>query len=199
MDQYRPLLQGSYLVRFANRLIDKYRQKKDFVLVVYYISSKGKVHRDIMFEKDEHVSWKPLLCGGCANPTQVYYIRDNSDISTSSGRTKFLRELYSMMTWLHEYDVADDVSENIAMMKYKISDKQWSTLYDGTWPAHDGPTESSVIVKELSAVGYWVVPGALENVHGRFEPLSEVRWSTMYRKRTLKPILLESLSHSDCV
>jgi hypothetical protein len=55
-DENRMLLQGSYLVRFANRFLDEFKGEKSFVVVAYYISDHGTLSRYIIFERDQTVS-----------------------------------------------------------------------------------------------------------------------------------------------
>jgi hypothetical protein len=58
-DENSMLLQGSHLVRFANRFVDQFKSDKSFVVVAYYIYEHGNLSRYIIFEKDQTVS--PLL------------------------------------------------------------------------------------------------------------------------------------------
>ncbi len=52
----RMLLTGAAVVRFANKFLDTFKKKKDFVLFAMYIWDSGKVTRYTLFQEPEESS-----------------------------------------------------------------------------------------------------------------------------------------------
>jgi len=50
------LLTGAAVVRFANKFLDTFKKKKDFVLFAMYIWDSGKVTRYTLFQEPEESS-----------------------------------------------------------------------------------------------------------------------------------------------
>ena len=50
-DHTRMLLMGAFVVRFANKFVSAFQEKKDFVLCAIYIGDQGEVTRNILFEQ----------------------------------------------------------------------------------------------------------------------------------------------------
>ena len=48
------MLQGASIVRFANTMLDAYKQEKDFVFVAIYIESNGQANRYVLYQ-DERI------------------------------------------------------------------------------------------------------------------------------------------------
>jgi hypothetical protein len=52
-DHVRLLLQSAVIVRFANKFLDSYKVKKNFVLVVVYIGSDGMATYYLLFQTEK--------------------------------------------------------------------------------------------------------------------------------------------------
>lgn len=50
VDFYRLILQGASVVRFANTMLDAFKQEKTFVFVAIYINSRGLVERYLLYQ-----------------------------------------------------------------------------------------------------------------------------------------------------
>jgi hypothetical protein len=50
-DHHRMMLQGAFIVRFANKFLDTYKTKKDFFFVTIFMGSTGEVIRRILYQK----------------------------------------------------------------------------------------------------------------------------------------------------
>ena len=51
LDFYRMMLQGAFIVRFANKFLDAYKEKKNFFFVTIFISGNGEAVRRILYQK----------------------------------------------------------------------------------------------------------------------------------------------------
>jgi hypothetical protein len=49
-DQYRMLLQATFIIKFANTFLDKNKSNKNFILMAIYISIDGEAERYIMYQ-----------------------------------------------------------------------------------------------------------------------------------------------------
>jgi hypothetical protein len=50
-NHHRIMLQGAFIVRFANKFLDAYKTKKDFFFVTVFMGGTGEVVRRILYQK----------------------------------------------------------------------------------------------------------------------------------------------------
>jgi len=99
------LLQGAAVVRFANRFLNEFKDKQDFVLVAMFIEDDGKVVSYSLFERPNDTANRNLI-----NPHKRCF-----DMNKLDGRIRIARQLYNILHF-SERD-SDDTKVKIAELK----------------------------------------------------------------------------------
>ncbi|RXW12073.1 hypothetical protein EST38_g13781 [Candolleomyces aberdarensis] len=95
-DQYRMFAQGAAIVRFANKNIKMFQEKKNFYLMAVYIWWTGMAERYILYQ-EEGDHWT------------VHRVLRSFDLSTLIGRVEFSQELYNFRSFIKSQDWRQEI------------------------------------------------------------------------------------------
>ncbi|KAJ2926260.1 hypothetical protein H1R20_g10849, partial [Candolleomyces eurysporus] len=193
-DKFRMMLQAGSLLRFANTHIEKYQEKKDFLLVVAYIDKFGKAEQMIVYQDQ--------------NDDKVKYTEPrNFNLNAKTELLGFLRELYNLASWVAtelEEDVADASNKvttlkadlNAAAKKPGVS--AWTTKPSRNQPeggfTEQGPPSQrrktgdgrDEFAEQLEAAGYEVEPQVFKDNSGgvweELDPPPQSKIRTVYER-----------------
>ncbi|KAI0281023.1 kinase-like domain-containing protein [Russula aff. rugulosa BPL654] len=168
------LLSGASVVRFANEYLERFRTKKQFVLVAMFIQQNGEATRYLLYQLENDLD------------QAVYYTTDVFKLGIPVGRVRFARQLYNFLSVLGaEGEVTmtpiqrlnEKITEHankygMKSLMTKKSKKKKDGQESGGGGAGAGVGDASATDSEdLGAHGYEVKSDVIvDNKGGTFEP-----------------------------
>lgn len=179
-DHHRMMLQGAFIVRFANKFLDTYKTKKDFFFVTIFMGSTGEVIRRILYQK--------------MSSMVVVYRERSFHISAIEDLLQFTLQLYNFASVWDAEDDKSDVAEKIQALMNILDTQSPLPAYDYSERCQSSQSQtdhseggSGGGLEGLEASGYKVVPDFLWTYGDEWEQYKlppHIR--TVYRRKDLE-------------
>ncbi|KAG6369368.1 hypothetical protein JVT61DRAFT_14974 [Boletus reticuloceps] len=120
MDLIRMLTTGAFIVRFANKFVSRFKEKKNFVLCAIFISDDGTTIRYTLFQNQNDET---------AQPSQVYYNKLQFSSNGAHERVKFVRSLYNLLFVELDQDPYETAKGAISELHNRIKDRHLKSFH----------------------------------------------------------------------
>ena len=117
------MVQAASIVRYANRFLDAYKKKKNYIFVAIFIDYNGLAQRHLLFQREDplrvrevrtraFISLRPY-----AELSQVYCKTRNFRLSKEGDRVRFALELYNLASALDDESGDEDTERKVTDLK----------------------------------------------------------------------------------
>ncbi|KAF8429384.1 hypothetical protein L210DRAFT_3086351 [Boletus edulis BED1] len=199
MDLIRMLTTGAFIVRFANKFVSRFKEKKNFVLCAVFIYDDGTTIRHTLFQNQ--------------NDETVYYNELQFSLNGAHERVKFVRSLYNLLFVELDQDPDETAKGAISELHDRIKDRHLKSFHTKNLTGHSRKRRRTDNNNDdgagggggddhgqLRGGGYEVKPEVIVDASGgEWQPLSQVLVTLFNLCAMLTLDLRDQLIFSPCI